>query len=236
MYQVQKAAVIAAPLPLETKTYKPVENERLIDLTLNSIVRAGFELDTESYDMTADGNVTTARYTIRNVADNEMALKIAWQNSYNKSLALKFAIGTHVFVCSNGCVSGDFGAFRKKHTGTIQTFTPEAITEYISGAGDHFRNLQADREEMKAIEIDRRTTAELVGRLFIEDAIIASTQLNIIKGQIANPSFDYGASGSLWELYQHTTHAMKTLHPSQWLSGHIKAHAFFKRELAVVCY
>jgi hypothetical protein len=232
MYYVEKGALIAAPLPLETKTYKPVENGQLIDLTLNALVGSGFELAEEVYTMTADGQVSNGRYIIKNVADDQMALQVGWQNSYNKSLALKFAIGTKIFICSNGCVSGDFGAFRKKHTGTVQHFTPSAITEYIKSAGDVFRNMQIERDVMRQTEINTRATAELVGRMFIEEAIIASTQLNIIKGQIANPSFDYGASGSLWELYQHTTYALKEVHPTQWLTSHIKAHKFFKSELS----
>ena len=232
MFYVEKSALIAAPLPLETKTYKPVENERLIDLTLNALVGSGFELAEEIYTAAADGQVSNGRYTIKNVADNEMALQIGWQNSYNKSLSLKFAIGTKIFICSNGCVSGDFGAFRKKHTGTIQTFTPDAITEYIKSAGDVFTSMQNQREVMKFTDINKRVSAELVGRMFIEESIIASTQLNIIKNQMANPSFDYGANGSLWELYQHTTYALKEVHPSQWLSSHIKAHSFFKNELS----
>jgi len=99
-----------------------------------------------------------------------------------------------------------------------------------------FRNMQIEREAMKEYDISKRVRAELVGRMFIEEGIIASTQLNIIKGQIANPSFDYGASGSLWELYQHTTYSLKEVHPTQWLTSHIKAHRFFNMELEEITY
>ena len=147
---------------------------------------------------------------------------------------MKFAIGTHIFICSNGVVSGDYGAFRKKHQGEIQTFTPNAITEYIKQAGDAFARIQADREVMKTREVTKRTAAELIGRMIIEENIIESTQLNIIRGQIENPSFDYGAPGSLWELYQHTTFAMKEVHPSLWMRNHINAHTFFVNEAGIM--
>ena len=82
---------------------------------------------------------------------------------------------------------------------------------------------------MKEIVVSKRTTAELIGRMFIEEQFIAATQINIIKGQLKNPSFDYGAdTDSLWQLYQHTTFAMKEVHPSEWMGNHIKAHNFFK--------
>ena len=105
--------------------------------------------------------------------------------------------------------------------------TPTAITEYIKQAGDAFTKMQAEREVMKNREVTKRTSAELIGRMIIEENIIESTQLNIIRGQMDNPAFDYGAPGSLWELYQHTTFAMKEVHPSLWMRNHINAHTFF---------
>jgi hypothetical protein len=47
---------------------------------------------------------------------------------------------------------------------------------------------------------------------------------------MSNPSFDYGAENSMWELYNHTTLAMKELHPSLWLESHMAAHSFFVNE------
>ena len=129
-YGTTKGMLLAAPLPEQTRTYKPVSHAQLMDLTLESIHQAGFELQTELYSSARNGNVANGKFAIRNVADSEMQLQIGWQNSYDKSLSLKFAIGTRIFICENGCVSGDYGAFKKKHQGEIQTFTPQAITEY----------------------------------------------------------------------------------------------------------
>ena len=226
-YETAKDILLRAEVPIETKTYKPVSHQQLMDLTLESIYQSGFELGEERYSAARDGNVANGRYMIKNVADGEMQLQIGWQNSYDRSMSLKFAIGTSILVCSNGCVSGDYGAFRKIHKGEIQTFTPNAITEYIKQAGDAFTKMQRDRELMKQREVTRRTSAELIGRMIIEESIIESTQLNIIRGQMDNPSFDYGAPDSLWELYQHTTFAMKEVHPSLWMRNHINAHKFF---------
>lgn len=233
-YVTAKDILLQAEIPQETKTYKPVTHQQLIELTLESIHQAGFTLDKEKYSAARDGNVATGRYTITNVSDNEMQLQIGWQNSYDKSMSLKFAIGTHIMICSNGCVSGDYGAFKRKHVGEVQTFTPNAITEYIKQAGEVFRSIQSDRDRMKNIEVTKRTAAELIGRMIIEDNIIESTQLNIIRRELDKPSFDYGAPGSMWELYQHTTYALKETHPSNWMKSHIDAHAFFVNETGML--
>lgn len=233
-YSVSKQILLNAELPQQTRTYKPIEHQRLIDLTLESIGGAGFELGSELYSAARDGQVANGRYTIKNVADSEMELQIGWQNSYDKSLSLKFAIGTKIFICQNGCVSGDYGAFRKKHVGTVQEFTPSAITEYIKSAGEAFRRMQEERDRMKEIEITRRTKAELIGRLYLEDSIINSVQMNIISRELDNPTHDYGAPGSMWELYNYTTFAMKETHPTLWMQNHQKAHSFFVNESGIL--
>ena len=226
-FNTTKELIMNTPVPVQTRTYKPVSHSSLIDLTLNSIDKAGFKLDKETYSSAVDGQVANGRFSISNVADSEMQLQIGRQNSYNKQLTLKFAIGTRILVCSNGCVSGDFGAFKKKHVGEIQSFTPGAIIDYIAQAGEAFTLMQQQRESMKQIEITKRTKAELVGRMMLEEQFITSTQLNIISRELKAPTHDYNAKDSLWELYNYTTFAMKESHPGLWMDSHIKAHKFF---------
>ena len=233
-YNTTRDLLLRAEIPQQTRTYKPVSHGELIDLTLNSINNAGFKLDKELYSSARNGNIANGRFTISDVADSEMQLQIVWQNSYDKSLTLKFAIGTRIFICQNGCVSGDYGAFKKKHVGEIQTFTPGAITEYIKAAGDAFKRMQEERDAMKQIELTKRVKAELIGRMIIEEGFIQSTQLNIINGELSSPTHNYGAPGSLWELYNFTTFAMKEIHPTLWMNNHIKAHEFFVNESGVL--
>ena len=233
-YTSARAELLGAELPTQTKTYKPISHQQLMDLTLSSIEGAGFILGQETYSCARDGKVANGRYTIKNVADSEMQLQIGWQNSYDKSLTLKFAIGTRIMICQNGCVSGDYGAFKKKHVGEIQSFTPSAITDYIKSAGEAFSRMQRERDAMKNIELTRKTKAELIGRMIIEEQFIQSTQLNLIEKELKSPTHDYGAPDSLWELYNFTTFAMKEIHPSLWMQNHQAAHKFFVSESGIL--
>ena len=229
-----KELLLSTPLPQETNSYKPISHEQLIDLTLTGIEKSGFKLETELYSSAQEGNIANGRYTISNVADKEMKLQIGWQNSYNKQLTLKFALGTSIIVCQNGMVSGDFGTFKKKHVGEIQTFTPQAITDYIKSAGEAFKRIQVEREAMKQIEVDKRIISELIGRLYIEEELIQSTQLNIIQRELKKPTHNYGAEGSLWELYQFTTFSMKEIHPRLWMENHMNVHKFFTQQAGII--
>ena len=233
-YVSAREILLNTEIPQQTKTYKPVSHKQLIDLTLNGIHNAGFKLDSEHYSAARNGNVANGRFSIADVADSEMQLQIGWQNSYDKSLTLKFAIGTKIFICQNGCVSGDMGAFKRKHVGEIQEFTPSAISEYIKSASEAFRRMQQEREQMKNVEVTNRTKAELIGRMYLEDQFISSTQLNIISRELKSPTHDYGAPGSMWELYNYATFAMKETHPSLWMDNHMTAHRFFVNESGIL--
>jgi hypothetical protein len=233
-YKTTREKLIQVSVPESTKTYKAISHEQLMDLTLNSIHKSGFDLDKEIYTASSNGQIATGRFTINNVNDRDMQLQIGWQNSYNKQVTLKFAIGARIYICQNGCVSGDHGSFKKKHVGEVQTFTPDAITDYIKSAADAFQRIQKERDAMKEIETNTRKKAELLGRMLIEDQFIESTQLNIIEKEIKHPTHDYGAKDSLWELYQYTTYAMKEINPRLWMDRHIDAHTFFVNEAGIL--
>jgi len=232
-YQVPESKLLAVIPPESTRTYKAISHAQLIDLTLEGIHNSGFQLGKQNYSMARKGNVANGHYTITDVADSEMQIQIGWQNSYDKSITLKWAMGVHIFICANGCISGDMGAFKKKHQGSIQEFTPQAIAEYIKTAAEVFVSMQKQREQMKQIELTKRLTSEILGRMVIEEEIITTTQLNIIKRELDKPTHDYGAQSSMWELYQFVTFSMKELHPTLWMDDHIHAHTFFTNEAGI---
>ena len=159
---------------------------------------------------------------------------IGWQNSYDKTLSFKFAIGSQIFICSNGCVSGNIGSIKKKHKGNIQEFAPERIAEYIKFAADNFKQLQLDRDRMKNVEITKRTSAELLGRMFLDEEIITATQLGIVKRELEHPTHDYKCKNSAWELYNFTTFALKGEAPSEYIDTHSNVHEFFMNKSGIL--
>ena len=232
-YQVPQSKLLAVVPPTDTRTYKAISHGQLIDLTLEGIHGSGFQLGRQNYSMAREGNVANGHYTITDVADSEMQIQIGWQNSYDKSITLKWAMGVHIFICSNGAISGDMGAFKRKHQGSIQEFTPQAISEYIKTAAEVFVSMQKQREQMKQIELTKRVTAEILGRMVVDNEIITTTQLNIIKRELDKPTHNYGAQNSMWELYQFVTFSMKEIHPTLWMDDHIHAHEFFTNEAGI---
>ena len=71
-YNTTKELLITTTVPQQTRTYKPVSHNQLIDLTLNSIHQAGFNLDKELYSASSNGQIANGKFTISNVYDKEM--------------------------------------------------------------------------------------------------------------------------------------------------------------------
>jgi len=233
-YNTNKSALLQAEIPKESRTYKPYTHQQVIDITLESIEKSGFKLESESYTAANGGLIATGKYSIKNVADNEMSLQIAWLNSYNKTKRLTWGVGSVVKICQNGMISADLGAFKKKHMGEINEFAPKTITEYVKRAQDVFKKMQEERELMKEVQIDKTITAHILGELFLNEELVTTTQLNIIKREIEMPSFDYGSDNSLWQLYNHLTLSLKEIHPSLYMKSHMDGHRYFVNKSGIL--
>lgn len=220
--------ILSAPLPQRTDTYSPVPHKKVIDITLEALDKNNLTVVGQHYNSARKGDQAEGHYIIQG-GDKEMNLKLIWHNSYDKSIPLRWACGANVIVCRNGMVKGDMGAIKRKHTGSILSEYEDMIQENVKRMGDHFETLRKDRERFKEIEITKTVCSELAGRLFIEDAIITSTQLNILAREIQNPSFNYNSKNSLWEMYNHTTVALKSDHPMYGINRHINVHNFFNK-------
>lgn len=228
-----KEYLLQVAIPEQTNTYKPVTHAELIRVTLQSIQDCRFELIKEIYTYRKEGLVANGKYLLKYGDDPDMSLMIAWQNSYDKSLSLKFAIGTWVFICENGCVSGNMGTFRSKHVGDVQTVSPAILREYICKAGKQFNTMVDQKEAMKGIEITPKERAALLGVLFIDKQLITSTQLNQVKKTIEMPQYNYGCPNSVWEIYNYVTESLRDISPQYWLGAQIDIHKFFINEFKI---
>jgi hypothetical protein len=219
--------LFAVEVPMQTRTYKPVSHRNIIETTLEQIDKSGFVVKDEHYISAQNGFIATGYYNLEYFADPEVNIRIAWQNSYNKQVSLKYAIGLNVMVCTNGSFYGDIGGFKKRHTGIVQEFTPAKIADYFQSAEDIFGTLVKHKNRMKEIELSKKVVAQLIGEMYITEALLKETQISIIKKEIIEESFDYGVKGTAWNIYNAVTHSFKTLHPSEYIERHSKLHTFF---------
>ncbi len=210
-----------------TKTYAAIPHGQIIDTVKESLYKQGITLLSESYMECNEGKIAQGNYTV-GIEDGEMALQIAWQNSTNKQVSFKYALGSYVFVCTNSAVSGDMAAFRKIHKGNANLESVNFIEKGLGELGGYFQNMVTEREQMKKVPMGLSVQAELVGKLLVEQEIINLTQVGIINREIKNPSFDYGADDSLWQFYQHCTHSFKEVSPRSYIPKQLELSKYLQ--------
>lgn len=236
--ETTKQFLKAAPLPTHGKTYAVVSHTDIIDNSLALLKKEGFTVTREMYRSDLNAKVAQGIYhLIHNSAPNdpEMGMMFAWTNSYDKTTSFQCGIGAHVFVCANGLIHGDMSSYKRKHTGNANADIASHITTQIGLGNNKFKELVIAKDTMKTFKMDKTKQAELAGRLYIDEKLLDSQQLSIVKSEMNNPSYNYGVDpDTAWMFYNSVTHAFKKTHPRNWMSYQSKFHKFMESQTKAV--
>lgn len=223
-----KDELFKVEVPQATESYAPVSHEQIITEVSEELDRAGLTVKNENYQIKRGGQRLIGMFDIETGSD-EFNYRLAFRNSYDKSMSLAFVAGTSVIICSNGMVIGD-SKFIRKHTGSVRSEMQERVRETIGDLDNVLKVVGVHSDKMKNIELGQREIAELCGRWFLEEEIIRSSQLNFIKDQLKKPDFEDFSDNSLWSLYNHATHALKKTAPEVYLDKYRDLHSFVEKE------
>lgn len=216
-------------LPNHGGRYAVVSHGTIIDEVKAQLDANGFQIETEVYKSSKDGQIAQGVYRLKNSNDTDMALMFAWSNSYNKQMKFKCAIGAQVFICMNGVVSGDMGSYNRKHMGnSALNDVRNSISEQISEAHAFFARLVSDKNMLKNISLTNREKGAILGELFANEEILTLTQVGIVKRELDNPTHMYGSNpDSAWSMYNYITYSLKESHPGHYIDDHRKVHDYF---------
>jgi hypothetical protein len=196
---------------------------------------SGFTIQREIYRANMNAQVAQGIYHIyptkseNDLINNEteLGMMFAWTNSYDKSTRFQCAIGAYVLVCSNGMVAGDMMNFRRKHTGSAEHDIKMQLSNQIKNGEKYYTRIIKDKESLKATSLSKLQQSEIVGRLFIDEELISSSQVSLIKKEIGKSSYDYNTEeDNAWTFYNHVTHALKLSTPKDWLQDTQNFHDF----------
>lgn len=222
----------SAPLPQHGASYTVVPHKDVIDNAIKILNQEGFTITREIYKASLNANVAQGIYhLIHDSAPNdpEMGMMFAWTNSYDKTTSFQCGIGAHVFVCANGLIHGDMASYKRKHTGNANNEISNHISRQINKGNNMFKELVLAKNAMKVFQLTLTKQAELAGRLFIEEKLLDSQQLSIVKSEMSKPSYNYGVDAdTAWMFYNNVTHAFKKTHPRNWMSHQSKFHEFME--------
>lgn len=224
--ECSKAHLINVPLPQHGSTYTVISHQFVIDYVHQALALAGFGMLHEEYRCTADGQIAQGIHKLNFNNDPELSMMFAWTNSYNKQIKFKCLVGAYIESTSTVMVSGEMGAWIRKHMGTADVETKQNIDEQIQNAHQYYNQMVSDKNEMVDKTLDLRKKAQLLGILFAEYGVLTTEQASIVRSYIDRPIKSFSNPDSLWAFYNGVTIALQQSHPRTWMEDQRVLHYF----------
>lgn len=217
-------------VPSKTESYSPVSHYFLINALHEKIKQLGLDIQSKWYRTDAGGSKMIGQWQI-GMGDEEMRVLIGFKNSYDKSMSLGLSAGASIICCENGMVDEEIKLIRR-HTGSIVDELNEKFDEIAKNFQFTFAQLQRDRDMMKGIILTSRDISIIMGRLYFEEELLTSVQLNVVKDQLKNSQWFKGDTS--WDLYNHITFALKRTYPEIFIERHVRLHKFFRENVFLI--
>lgn len=210
-------------LPEATDSYIPVSHYHLADKLLNisTDILRDYVLIGEQYAVARQGNQLFALLKFQR-EESEMALSIAFRNSYDRSMSLGIAIGATVFVCDNLALQGDIVIMRK-HTKNVWNELEDLSISTLYKAGKRFEQIQADSQLLKRQRVQDDDAFALMGMLY-GYGIVSPRQVTVLKDEWLQPSHEEFAPRNMWSFFNATTECLKSCPPVSIMEKHSQAY------------
>ena len=154
----------------------------------------------------------------------EQDMNIGFRNSYDKTIQLGRVSGSRVIVCSNLMFAGDFKSVHM-HRGDISKELDKVVADSVQRLEQIFKKNLKDSEKLKGKKMTKLDIAEMLGEMFLYEELIRTEQLNIIKSELKDKRLF--SDETVWDLYNHTTEALKKAPVSRVIDDHLKVHDFY---------
>ena len=224
-----KEELLNIRVPSYTDTYSAVPHRAIIEVIQEELDRHGLTAVSEKYNTNNKGTQVIGYVDIVHPDGTNLGMRLAFRNSYDKSMSVAFVAGSLVWICGNGMISGEL-QFLRKHTGSVNRELHEKVMTTIGYLDEHFRRMLFYSEVMKNRFLTREDMAKVLGKMFFQENLVTPTQLGIIKKEFKEPSFEEFRYDNLWSLYNYVTYSLKEAHPITYIEQHKNFHHFIERE------
>lgn len=226
---MNKQDLYLVPVPSPTSTYAPVSHRNVVDAVLEQLDKHSLIVEKETFNTARFGQQLIGYMDIKHPDSSELGLRLAFRNSYDKSMSVAFTSGAVVWICSNGCVAGELQLIRK-HTGNVLTEMNEKIVNSINELDDHFQRILKYSDEMKRRGLTLSQASRTLGEMFVEENLILPTQMSVVKQELLKPTYKDFVEESLWNFYNHVTFSFRESHPMTYLQQHKNFHEYIVDE------
>ncbi|MFM6398473.1 MAG: hypothetical protein ACKPFF_17510, partial [Planktothrix sp.] len=87
------------PLPEATDTYVPIPHEYLIEKIIEELQARNMSVKNRQYMTSHEGKRLIGYFDVSIPNNSELGLRIAFRNSYDKSMSIAIVTGAQVWIC-----------------------------------------------------------------------------------------------------------------------------------------
>lgn len=232
--------LLKEPVALKTSTYSPISHGEIHETIMNLSAENHFNVDNVAVKAKHPRNcIVTYNLTdmLKEQKEKEIGIKIGFKNSYDKTVSFGFAIGSEVFICTNGMVSGEYTIKKQHRMNDLNIYVKDLIREhFFKVREEHSKNLVL-ANTLKGENINVADAKKLIGGLFMNGNILTNAQLRKMSDQCYESktfkTFADNDTITCWDLYNHGTEALKTAANRNYFAKHVEYNNFFKNEFGL---
>ena len=224
-YETLRVDILNTPFPQnQSNKYGRIHHSVFLEEIPQELINSGYIIKEERYMTANNCNILSGSYILQSDKDIEISPSINFVNSYNGTKKALVQASSTVLACKNGMIRAGFKGVRKHIGDNALSDFRTMLKSAINQIEIEFDQLIRNKEEMKAIFLDDRTIANMVGDLYITQNMISETQLGAFKKE-HKESKDFPGN-CLWHVYNQFTEAFKTLHPMHYAKTHMLFHTY----------
>lgn len=203
---VSRAELATLPVPPSTKTSWPISHSQVLDTTIGTLTKVGYEVVRNELALTRNQNRLFATLDLRTPIVSGVQLVVGIANALDKRRPISFLVGYRVYACNNLAFSAEIMVARK-HTKFGERRLQEAICKAVKSL-DHHREREAKRiQKFKDTELSAEQADALILRTF-EQGILNGTTLKKVIREWRQPKFNEFEPRTLWSLFNAFTSAL----------------------------
>jgi len=210
-------------VPGETSSYVPVGHYDLaVDMAhvgAELLAPKGWGLEKEQYAVTRNGARFFGLHAYVREGENGMGLAVAFRNSYDKSMSVGIAFGSHVFICDNMALTGEMVTMRKHTTNLLKDLEAAIIQKFFQVAGG-FAYLQKFRDRMGEVSVPMVDGYRMLGELIGTEVLTPTIGWAAMR-EWQKPNFEEFGGRDAWSLYNSCTYALKAAPPDKIIEKHL---------------
>lgn len=218
--------LLYTPVSYKGTKYSPLQHYQVDELILEQLDKKNLHVTNKIHHFKSNGEKLITKLDL-GYLDDELNYSIAWRNSLDGSMSFQIANGTMVKICENMNIFGE-NKYKRRHIGNSTNEIINNVIDAIEGIDYVVEDHINFKQRLKEKEIYRKEMAHLIGDFYINESLITSNQLSILKKEIEAPTIDYKADNTYWDFYNKMTYSIKESHPLLFMNNHINVSNKFK--------